>query len=256
MLKKVICLLLVLALSAALFSCVAGGVADNGSENGDSAERDDNNLDNQQEPEDKEESKDSDKELIDDKGNVDIANEITFFSNVNKSNPNVIVTKTSSNHSKLGACEGYFVTTIYADDDYTFYFDYSKFNKIGEGPIIEKIPADTVICKNGEYVLESTGASVWAVPDVLAMGLMLNIDKDYLGNYTINETADKLTTTVNSQQAYNIFGVEIDASAITLIITTDGTHLSGITLEYKIGEVTTQINTSYTYENLTRDAQQ
>ena len=251
MLKKVICLLLVLAFSVSLFACAADSTADSGEKTEDPA-LDGNNPDNP--PADGPDS--SDKEFIDDTTTVDRTNEITFFTNVNKSNPNVIVTKTSSSHKTLGACEGYFVTTIYGENDYTFSFDYSKFNKIGEGPMIEKVPADTVICKDGEYKLASTGATVSVIPDQLAMNLMLNIDKDYLGKYTINSTADKLTTKVNAQQAENIFGVKISATSdISITITTDGTHLSGITVEYTSGDVTTQINTSYTYENVVRDAQ-
>ena len=254
MLKKVICLLLVLAFSAALFACASseGSTVDNGEKPDDSisapADKDGNKTPADSQP--------TDKELVDSNGTVDLSKEITFFANVNKSNPNVIVTKTSDSHSKLGACEGYFVTTIYGENDYTFYYDYSKFNKIGEGDRIEKIPADTVICKDGEYRLASTGEIVTAVPDQLVMNVMLNISKEYLGSYTINETADKLTTKVTAAQAENIFGVKIAATSdISITITTDGTHLSGIVIEYSNGLISTQINTSYTYENLVRDAQ-
>ena len=251
MLKKAICLLLVLTFSLALFGCVSNGTASIFQKNEDPEQSEGGNT-----PGDAQKPGSTDKEFLGDNVTVDRSNEITFFTNINKSTPNVIVTKTSSSHSKLGACEGYYVTTIYGENDYTFYYEYSKFNKVGEGPRIEAVPADTIICQNGEYRLASTGETVSAVPDLLAMNVMLNINKEYLGNYTISASADKLTTKVTAQQAENIFGVKIAATSdISITITTDGTHLSGITVEYTDGEVTTQLNTSYTYENVTRDAQ-
>ena len=250
MLKKVLCLLLVLATSVVLFAC-------GGSENA-NTNPSENNPPVVNNPSDDKTGEETggNKEFVDNKSEVDLAREQTFFAVVNNSKPNVIVTQTNTTDSKLGTAVGFYRTTIYGDGEYSFYYEYEVFNKIGEGDKLkEKIGPATIYYKDGQYSLDN---EVWVYdnPDPAALNVKLELDKKLLGNYTVSADGTELKTKVSAADAEKILGVKITATTkIDITVKTDGTHLWNIAVDYTNGNTAVHIETSYTYENVSNSAQ-
>ena len=251
------------ACSAVLFACAGEGTANTNpptnenqgavNNNNPSSNTNNTNGNTQQKPsEDSSENKD----FVNDKTEVDAAREQTFFSVVNNSHPNVIVTQTNTTHSKFGTCVGYYRTTIFSDDNYSFYYEYEKFNKIGEGTGIKgTVGPHTIYYKDGKYSLDNE-AWVYDHPDPEVLNVKLDLNKQYLGNYVISSDSTQLVAKLNAANAEKVLGIKIEATSnVEITIKTDGTHLWNIVVEYTCGETTVHIATSYTYEIISADAQ-
>ena len=240
--KKVICLLLVLSCSIALVACSGIGTA-----NTTIPETQTPATENTT-PAPEKEGEASDKEFVNDTTETDSSRAQIFFSAVNNSNPNVIVTQTNTTNSAIGATAvGFYRTTIYGEDNYSFEYEYEKFTKIGEGSAPTYPAASGVIYyKNGVY----EGHEDYS-PDFDVLGAKLDLKKEYLGNYVISADGSQLTTKISAADAEKIFGIKINAtSTVEITVKTDGTHLWNITIDFSYKDTKLHLETSYTYENV------
>lgn len=251
MLKKVICLLLVLACSTVLFACVPTGTANTNPPVNNSPSVNNNtnkNPSSGNQNTDKNES--GDKEFIDNNTTVDTYKDQAFFAMIQNSNPNVITTRTTVNNSKLGEAYGFYRTTIFGADDYSFYYEYDKFNEIGAKDRIEHVGPSTIYYKDGAF--SSDGEH----PDSDVLNAKLDVNRQYLGNYKLSGDGTSLETKITAANAEKVFGVKIAAtSSVKLVIETNGTYLSKITVEYTNNDSSVYIETSYTYENISNSAE-
>jgi len=242
--KKVLCLLLVLACSVALVACAGIGTANKlpapGNEN--------NETEDTGKPNVKDEGNESDKDFVDDKTEVDLSREQIFFSAVNNSQPNLIVTKTAVTNSALEATATGFYRTEINGENYVFSYKYDKFNKIGEGTSqISTVGPHTIEYTDGHYFLD--GTEVYARPNPEVLNVDLNLNKNLLGNYVISVDGDRLDTKVSAANAEKILGVKISATGdVQITVQTDGTHLWMVSVSYTDNQTKVTIDTSYTYE--------
>lgn len=241
MLKKVICLLLVLVCSFALFACGEEKPSTDTNTPGDGT--------TSQPPAPEKPGEDSSTGGEDNNGNqADTTREQTFFAVVNNSHPNEIVTVTSTSNAKLGSCVGYYKTVITGENSYSFEYEYQKFNSIGEGTEkISTVGPHTVTYADGMYTLED-GTSVYIHPDSNVMDVKLDLNKAYLGSYAVSGDGTQLTTAVSAENAEKLLGVKITAtSQVEITVKTNGTYLSEIMVSYVNGNNTVVLTTSYTY---------
>lgn len=247
MLKKVLCLLLVLACSVALFACGGdgNGAADLGGAAGDGVDK---SPSGDNTPADKE----TDKELVDDKTTVDYAREQAFFTVVNNSRYNLITTKTETWNSLLEGetCIGFYETTVFGEDHYSYYYWAERFNNIGEsenGQIKSEREPHTILYKDGEYFYD--GNKVSENPDPNALNVKFALDTECLGSYTISEDGTILTTKISAADVEELFGVVISAtSEVDLKIEIRGSSLYMTTLDYYCGKNGVHMETSYIYD--------
>lgn len=238
MLKKVICLLLVLACSAALFAC--GGAAP-----------DDNNsfVNNEGEGADKNKNP-GDKEFIDDKSEIEESNDQAFFALINSSRPNRITTQTTVTNPKLGSCTGFFDTKIISESEYELYYQYEKFNRIGEGTGLKTLVGPhTIYYNDGQYSLDTKDNWVLEHPDSEVLNVKLDLSRQNLEGYTLSSDGRQLVANVSAESAENILGIDVgDASTVEITVISDGTHLWKVNIKYSDGTNNIYIETSYTYE--------
>ena len=249
--KKVLCLLLVLACSVALVACAGIGTANKlpapNNEKNETEETDNPTV--------KDDENESDKNFVDDKTEVDLSREQIFFSAVNNSQPNLIVTKTAVTNSAIEATATGFYRTEINGENYVFSYKYDKFNKIGEGSSqMSTVGPHTIEYIDGQYFLD--GVEVYARPNPDVLNVDLNLNKKLLGNYTISVDGDQLVTNVSAADAEKILGVEISATGtVQITVKTDGTHLWMVSVSYTNNQTKVTIDTSYTYENVSESAE-
>jgi|GEM_PF-6982295 len=251
MLKKVICLLLVLACSTALFACVNTGTANtNPPVNNPPSVNNNTNKNPSSGNQTTDNNESGNKDFIDDNTTVDTYKDQAFFAMIQNSNPNVITTRTTVNNSKLGEAYGFYKTTIFGADDYSFYYEYDKFNEIGAKDRIEHVGPFTIYYKDGEYSSDAEH------PDSDVLNAKLSIERQYLGTYKLSSDGTSLETKITAANAEKIFGIKIAAtSSVKLVIETNGTYLSKISVEYTNNNDSVYIETSYTYENISKSAE-
>ena len=245
MLKKVLCLLLVLACSVALFAC---GNNDNNTTDlgGSSGNGGDKNPSAETEPEDK----NPDKELIDDKTTLDYAREQAFFAAISNSRYNLITTKTETSNpvfEEIGPATSFYEFSISDGGDYALSYWQESFNKIGDGSIKTERVSHEVLYKDGEYFYD--GNKVTENPDTNALNYKIEFDPQYLGSYAISEDGCVLTAKVSALELERIFGVCLNAtSTFDLKVEIRGGSLYMITVDYSNNSDSVHIETSYTYE--------
>lgn len=203
--KKIICLILALVCSFALFSC--------GEEEGPA-------------PED------------------------TLIEIAGKSEPTKIITRTyyTEKSTKI-VYEGVYTTTI---DGENFVLDYSYQEKavvtpdtIFEGSVATK--SGQVQFKDGKYSID--GGETWfsEAPDSVTLGVTLNVAKANLGTYTVSNDGKTLEAELSADNVKALLGITIPAETAKAVITTNGTYLTGITVEYSSELADVVIATSYSY---------
>ena len=246
MLKKVLCLLLVLALSAAFFACGDNGAADLGTGGDDdkTTQGEGGNV----EPETNEPGK----KPIDDKTTVDHLRAQVFFNTVNNSTYNYIKTKSEISNPMFGeteACISSYETIILGENSYRLTYSREQFYNPGEGngeDIKYREPEHVIVYDNGVYTFD--GVRVVENPDPTVLNVKLALDTKYLGNYTLSEDGTKLTTKVTVSDIQSVLGITVNAtSQVSLGIEINGASLYMITVDYENGNNHVHIETSYTY---------
>lgn len=248
MLKKVVCLLLVLACSVALFACGNNdnGAADLGGSTGNGGDK--------TASEGKEtDGKTPDKELIGDKTTLDYAVEQAFFAALGNSRYNLITTKTETSNpmfEEIGPSTSFYEFSIMGDGNYALSYWQETFNRVGEGNIKTERVSHEILYKDGEYFCD--GEKVTANPNPNALNYKLEFDPQYLGSYTVSDDGNGgyiLNTKVTALELESILGVSLSAtSTFDLKVEVSGGSLYMITVDYSNNSDSVHIETSYTYE--------
>lgn len=170
-----------------------------------------------------------------------------FAELVNASSPTKITTLTSLNDGEE-TLNGKYETVIDGQNSEMSY-RYERYATVEEAADNHiKTVEGTVYYKNGLY---SEDGENWisATPDAAAQQVALNLDAKSLGEYTISKDGKTLTTTVTSEQAEKILGVNVNASddKVTITVVHNGTYLSTVTVAYTTSAGSVTIDTSYTY---------
>ncbi len=252
MLKKLLCLMLVLACSFSLFAC----------QNGESANIPDGDEDNINNPGDNGSGDGDEGEtpagpgFVDDKVELEPSECYSYIALVNNSNPNVITTKETV-VSRLGNLTSTYKTYINGEEDYTFEYLYERFNVIGEGNDIKySVPANgefgTVYYKNGSYSYDGKNWTT-SSPDSNILNVKFTLTRENLDKARkLTETADgSLIIETSAAEAEKILGVKIPTKtnvAITLV--SNGLRLWKIVVEYSQEANSVLLETSYTYEQI------
>ena len=243
MLKKVLCLLLVLACSVMLFAC--GG-------NGSSADLESGSQGNNEDKEltggENGEGESDGKMPLGSSTKPDYTNDGAFFETIKNSAYNVITTKTETSHPVFGdslTCVDLYRTIIYSSTHYEIICNQQLFSEIGAGGYIQQLPERTVAYIGGEYFVDGVKADY--KPDEAAMQFKVDLNPQNLGNYTI--TDEKLTTKLTVAEAREVLGVTLNANGkIDFTVTTNGVALYKIEIDYKCGESSVHIETTHTFD--------
>ncbi len=171
---------------------------------------------------------------------------------IDKSEPTRIVTHTQVTYGAETPLSGRFVTVIDGNNSTTEY----RYERnavpgvdVSDEPIMEV--AGTVYYKDGMF---SEDGETWKTesPDMGAMLVKFVFTEKSVSNYTIKD--GNLTATLTPDEAAEIFGKtfeNIKDNAIVLTIVTNGTFITGETVQYTVldGETEAEVfvETSYTY---------
>ena len=105
-----------------------------------------------------------------------------------------------------------------------------------------------IIYKDGKY--STDGGESWgtAVPDTGAISVKLSLVAENLGDYSFSKNGYSLSTTLTAEEAEKVLGIKINGTdSVSLVVTTNGTYLTGVTVQYETATSTVVIDTSYTY---------
>ena len=178
------------------------------------------------------------------------ANVDAFIEIIDASEPTRIVTKT---HTTIGneKLEGEF-TTLVEGDMVTFNYWYDRYAIPGvddsENRIFRPDPS-VVYYTDGKY---STDAETWftEAPELGLGNIGLNLDRDYLGDFSVSNDKRTLYATLNAEQAAVVLGIDgfvVDENGVELIVKTNGTKLVNVSVSYSTGTSVVSIETSYEY---------
>ncbi len=253
MLKKVLCLLLVLACSVALFAC---GNNDKGSADlgGQTSNGGDKNPSEGNETEDK----NTDKELVADKTVDDYALEQAFFKAINDSRYNLITTKIETSNpvfEEIGPITSFYQFSLSDGENYELLYWRESLNEIGSDSMKTKFGPYVVLYEDGEYFYGKEGEELVKVldnPDPDALDYKFELNLQHLGTYTISNDGlggYVLSAKVSSAELESIFGVSLSAdSTFDIKVEISGGSLYMINVDYVNNGNSIHIETSYTYE--------
>ncbi|MBQ8372334.1 MAG: hypothetical protein IJX38_05320 [Clostridia bacterium] len=107
---------------------------------------------------------------------------------------------------------------------------------------------DVIYYKNGLYSVD--GGASWEAAAPSALSVKFDLDEAYLTGAQLDDDGTVLTATVNSENAVNIFGTDMEAeSDIAITVTTNGVNLYMVELSYTTASgATVEIQTTYTYQ--------
>lgn len=173
----------------------------------------------------------------------------SFIELVNESEPTKITTVTSFNDGER-TFSGKFETLI-DGSDFELTYSYERYTVPGENDDPDAFvttEAGTVYYKDGKY---STDGETWfaEMPDAATQQVKLALTKKNLGDYTVSKDGKTLTTSVTSEQAEAMFGINVEAAEdVEITIQHDGTFLRSLQIYYTTenAEAVT-ISTSYSY---------
>ena len=176
-----------------------------------------------------------------------------FFDAVAASKPTQIKTLTYYTEEGKDPLNGTFETTILNEDgDFTFVYSYVRIATLEDaenGDVVingnRATVSGTVYYKNGKY---STDGEVWfsKAPSAMEKQLKLELDREKLGEYEMNDSKTTLTATLSPEAAAEVLGIVIEAdSDIVITVSTNGTYLTRVTVSYTKGAANVTINTSY-----------
>lgn len=173
-----------------------------------------------------------------------------FVTIVNDSKPTKITTLTSINDGEETLTGKY--ETVIDGQNSVMSYRYDRYATVEEAAdSYIKTVEGTVYYKDGLYSEDNVN---WesASPDVATSQVALNLDAKLLGDYTISKDGKTLTTTVTSEQAEKLLGVDVDASddKVTITVVHNGKYLSTVTVAYTTATASVTIDTSYTYNTV------
>ena len=186
-----------------------------------------------------------------DKGEPEVDPEEAFFNAVETSKPTQIKTLTYYTEEGKDSFNGTFETVINGND-FEFKYSYSEVATLDnikspdatlDGNIVTF--SGTVYYENGKY---STDRETWftEAPAVTDKAPKLNLNREKLGEYEMNDVKTSLTATLTPEAAAEVLGIVIDAdSDIVITVKTNGTYLTRLSVTYTKGTASCRIDTSY-----------
>ena len=180
-----------------------------------------------------------------------------FFDAVAASKPTEIKTLTFSTFTNEDdesvSYNGTFITAVKANGDFEFTYTYQRKAEIddAENPAIEldgdvaTIPLTTIYCSNGKYSFDKIE---WfsETPTEIVNQPKLNLSKEKLGAYTMNKAKTTLTATLTPAAAAEVLGITLNATSdVVIVISTNGSYLTRLTVSYEKGLNKFKIDTSY-----------
>ena len=147
---------------------------------------------------------------------------------------------------------GSYETSIKANGDFAFKYKFTRVATLSDAAnpdvVIEGNRATlsgTVYYSGGQYSYDQVNWFTEA-PSVTVNQPKLNIDKELLGEYEMNDAKTSLTTTLSVEDASLILGMDIEATSDVVIkISTNGTYLTLISITYEKGNAKVRVDTSY-----------
>jgi hypothetical protein len=175
-----------------------------------------------------------------------------FFDAVADSRASEIKTLTYYTIEGQDPFNGTYETSIKANGDFTFKYKFTRIATLDDADnpdvVIEGNRATlsgTVYYSAGQYSYDQENWFTEA-PAVTVNHPKLNLDKEKLGEYEMNEAKTSLTATLSAEDAQAVLGLEIDATSDVVIkISTNGTYLTLVSISYEKGDAKVRVDTSY-----------
>ena len=176
-----------------------------------------------------------------------------FFDMVANSDPNKITTVTNITDKSNGVTyNGRYVTFIEEDGSVRYEYEYDLAKKatlenLGNSGATEKKSGE-VIYKSGLYSVD--GGETWlaGAPDANIVNVKFDLNREYIGEYKMSKDGKTLTATVNAENASKILGIDIDAKGdVTIKVSTNGTYLAKVIVDFANAKASEHIETSYAY---------
>lgn len=147
---------------------------------------------------------------------------------------------------------GRFETSIKPNGDFTFEYSFTRValptDAFDSTAVIEGNRAtfsDTVEYKAGKYYSKD-GTELPGLPADAQVQPKLNLSRDLLGEYEINEAKTSITTTLSVEEAEAVLGIKLKATSDVVIkISTNGSYLTLVSITYEIGTSKVRVDTSY-----------
>ncbi len=173
--------------------------------------------------------------------------ESDYFEMIQESEPTGITTKTYHTRPNGISYEGYYKTVI-TEDGFVFDYEYQQRNEqFVEGESSVETVKGQVTYEDGRYVVN--GENAVTAPEVAYMNIKLALTAKNVGEYTVSRDGKTITSTLTKEQVKTIFGTEIAADQATLKVTTNGTYLTKVELNYTTTDGTVvYVETGYVYQ--------
>ncbi len=185
-----------------------------------------------------------------------------IFAMAAESDPTTVATIVSVTRGDVSLISSY-TTKIYSSE--SFEHDYTTRRPAGlmddsDSAVIEKTAK--IVYESGAYTYSelvdgsyTAPVAVTEAPTVEYLYVKNNITAENITSFTIDKSGKIMTATLTKEQCETVFGVSVDATEITLTITTNGVRLANVDLKYTRtdGTIVTS-KTSYSYAPLTTDS--
>lgn len=175
-----------------------------------------------------------------------------FFDAVAASKASEIKTLTYYTVEGEDPFNGTYETSIKANGDFTFKYKFTRIATLDDADNPDVVidgnratVSGTVYYSAGQYSYDQV---TWftEAPAVTVNQPKLNLDKDKLGEYEMNEAKTSLTATLSAEDAREVLGMAIDATGDVVIkISTNGTYLTLVSISYDKGDAKVRVDTSY-----------
>jgi hypothetical protein len=148
---------------------------------------------------------------------------------------------------------GTYETSIKSNGDVVFSYTYqraARFEDIGNPNVtldgnIATVGPLTVYYSNGKYSYDMVEWFVEAPAEAVNQP-KLNLSKETLGSYTINDAKTSVTATLSPEAAAKLLGMTVNAvSDVTVVVSTNGSYLTRLTISYETESARVKIDTSY-----------
>ncbi len=174
-----------------------------------------------------------------------------FFDTVASSTPERIKTLTSYTVEGEEPLNGTFETAKNGDG-FVFSYSYQRYAELKDASNPDITVEDGIASAEGRVYYEngrySKDRETWfsESPAVMAGKIDLNLDKEALGSYVMNEEKTSLTATLTAEAAEAVLGIKLTgAGDVTVTVSTNGTYLTRVLVSYYTENAYVTINTSY-----------
>ncbi len=147
---------------------------------------------------------------------------------------------------------GSYETSIKPNGDFAFKYKFTRIATLedAENPDVvidgnRATISGTVYYSAGQYSYDQVSWFTEA-PAVTVNHPKLDLDREKLGEYVMNDAKTSLTATLSAEDASSVLGMAIDATGDVVIkISTNGTYLTLVSITYDKGDAKVRVDTSY-----------